>query len=315
MTESDAGRNPEQGSGDPTPPFGAAPTPDPESLGAFLDTPDPVPPAPLAPPPPPPGPPGAPAAPGASASGQSGQYLYPGQQAAQPAGFPQPMAMPPGQAWDATPAVIAPTGALKFAGLLPRLLAYWLDGIMVGIIVLVVGFMVGGIIGLAGGAGGRATTLAGVVVSLGVSYLWFVAQWTSEGRATLGMRVFHLQIGQAADGRPLTMGQATVRWLAMGSIVGLLGIVPGLDTAGSGLEILWAIVLLITTATDSQRRGLHDKIGGSAIVGQVGNEGPVAPCLVLLVILLVVLPVLSIVGLIFIGGQISDILSQVGQSI
>ena len=140
--------------------------------------------------------------------------------------------------------------------------------------------------------------------------------WTGSDQATLGMRLFNLRVGNAADGRPLTMAQAAVRWLALGLWINGASILPSPLPGIIGLfGLLWYLALLISTVTSPTRQGIHDRAAGSGMVQPVGREGPVMPCLVLFVLVLVVLPIVAIVGLIFIGGQVSQILQDVGTSI
>lgn len=225
----------------------------------------------------------------------------------QPDGHPAP-----GGAWgpptDAGYAV-APMG-LRYAGALPRLLAYWLDGILVGIIA----GLFTGIISAAAPESGAAA-LAGAIIGLGVSLLYFMAFWTSSGRATPGMRLFGLAIGAAGDGRTLSMGQAAVRWVALGSWIQVLALLPGFGGLLGLLSLVWAVALLVTTVSSPTKQGLHDRFAGSAIVQPIGRDGPVIPCLILLVLLVVVLPLIAVIGLIAMGTQLTEILSEVGTSI
>ena len=92
------------------------------------------------------------------------------------------------------------------------------------------------------------------------------------------------------------------------------GIIPAAGL-GSLLLFVWAIVLLITTATSPTKQGLHDKLANSAVVRPVSaGNGWVIACLVI-VAALVLIPLLAIVALIFLGGQVSTILSTVGESV
>jgi uncharacterized RDD family membrane protein YckC len=226
--------------------------------------------------------------------------------------IPPPTIPPPAQTWgpptDAGYGVA--TGGIHYAGALPRFLAYWLDGILVGIIAGLFG-------GIAGAAAGdpQATSLIGAIIGLGVSLLYFLAFWTSDGRATPGMRLFNLQIGAAADGRTLLLGPAAIRWVALGSWIQALALLPGLGGLLGMLSLVWAVVLLVTTVTSPTKQGLHDRFAGSAIVQPIGREGPVIPCLILLVLLIVVLPLIALVGLLAVGTQLTEILSEVGTSI
>ena len=156
-------------------------------------------------------------------------------------------------------------------------------------------------------------TLISAVVYIGLEFLYFVGLWTSGDRATLGMRVMKLQIGNAFDGRTLTMSQAVTRWFALGLPFQAAGFVPQL-AAIAGLAGLWTLVLLISTAVSPTRQGIHDRIANSAIVQPIGASTPAVACLLLLILLLVV-PLIAIVALVFLGGQVSTILSAVGESV
>lgn len=261
------------------------------------------PPSPAAPPLPP-APPPAPAAPPSTGPGG---YTYPAEVPA----APSLAAVPPGGTWQPPQAYAPPPGSLKFGGVLPRVLAYWLDSFLVSIIVA----LVGGVLGAIAGSGGFDSFVITTVLSVGTYALYFIGFWTGGGRATPGMRLFHLQVGQAADGRTLTVGQALVRWAALGYPFSLLGIVPWLALPASGLLLLWEVLLLASTAMSPTRQGIHDRLAGSAMVAPEGNEGPVIPCLVVAVILLVVLPILALVALVAIGTQVEQILNEVGGSI
>ena len=156
----------------------------------------------------------------------------------------------------------------------PRLLGYWLDGLLVGI----VAGLFGAIAGAAASESGTAA-LIGAIIGLGVSLLYFMAFWTSSGRATPGMRLFHLQIGGAGDGRTLSMGQAAIRWVALGSWIQVLALLPGLGGLLGLLGLAWSVALLVTTVSSPTKQGLHDRFAGSAIVQPIGRDGPVIPCL------------------------------------
>ena len=237
----------------------------------------------------------------------------PAQAWGQPGGYPEPGGQPaPGGVWGPPANAgygVAP-GAIHYAGALPRVLAYWLDEILIGIIA----GLFGGIVGAAAGNSGAAA-LIGAIIALGVSLLYFMAFWTSSGRATPGMRLFNLQIGAAGDGRTLSLGQAAIRWAALGSWLQALALLPGLGGLLGMLGLVWALVLLVTTVASPTRQGLHDRFAGSAIVQPIGREGPVFACLILLVLLFVVLPLIAFVGLLAVGSQITTILSEVGTSI
>ena len=75
---------------------------------------------------------------------------------------------------------------------------------------------------------------------------------------------------------------------------------------------------LITTATGAMHQGLHDRWAHSVVVrpaaAGAGGSGLVAACLIILAIVALFF-LFSIIGLIFLGSQLSNILSAVGTSI
>jgi uncharacterized RDD family membrane protein YckC len=85
-----------------------------------------------------------------------------------------------------------------------------------------------------------------------------------------------MQVGNAADGATLTMEQAVKRWLALGGIFALAQLLQPLAALGIlvGLAgIVWAIVLLVTTAQSPTKQGLHDQFAGSVVVKAVRTVG------------------------------------------
>ncbi|HET8785387.1 MAG TPA: hypothetical protein VFM38_07115, partial [Candidatus Limnocylindrales bacterium] len=108
--------------------------------------------------------------------------------------------------------------------------------------------------------------------------------------------------------------QAVRRWLGLGEPLVLFGAIPGLGGL-SGLWFIWAIVLLVTTATSPTKQGLHDRIANSAVVrpANAGNTWVIA-C-VGIAFILAAIALLSIVALIFLGAQVSSVLSSVGESV
>ncbi len=219
------------------------------------------------------------------------------------------------------PAEVAP--GLTYASTSSRFVAYLIDLIIIGII----GSIIAGIIAGpsfttvnpgSGNFGGYQNTMMSpvysiVTVALGAAY--FILSWSGGRRATLGQRALHIQVGNAADGRSLTTEQAVKRWLGLGAFLSVLNLIPSLALGAGTIELLWIIVLLITTATSPTKQGFHDRFANSAVVRPIGASNTLATaCLVIAVIVLVLL-VVSIIALIAIGGQVSSILSEVGTSV
>jgi len=153
----------------------------------------------------------------------------------------------------------------------------------------------------------------GTVVLLVLEAAYFVLLWSSSGRATLGMRLLKLQVGDATTGNRIPVATGFRRWLAFGSWLQLLGFVPILGAFASLATFAWQLILLVTTASHPQKQGLHDRFANTAIVQPLnaGSGGVVIGCIVIAI----AIAILSIVALIFLGGQVSAILSAVGESV
>jgi uncharacterized RDD family membrane protein YckC len=154
-----------------------------------------------------------------------------------------------------------------------------------------------------------------VLLTIVIDAVYFVLFWTTSGRSTPGMKLFKLQVGDAATGNKLEMAAGAKRWAAYGTWIGVLGLVPALAAVGSLVQVAWTLVLLFTTVTSPTKQGLHDRFAGSAMVRPAGaGNGLAWTCLVLVVILPIIAGLL-LIPLIFLGGQVSEILSTVGSSV
>jgi uncharacterized RDD family membrane protein YckC len=201
--------------------------------------------------------------------------------------------------------------ALVFAGALNRLVAYIVDVILLGVLGTVLfGFLIAVVPGL------NDSLLPRALLGIGLDALYFIAFWTSDGRATVGMRILKLQMGNAFDGRKLDLGQAGRRWIALGSWLSAFGYSTVAAGYAGTLLLIWSVILLATTISSPTKQGLHDRFANSAVVQPVGGggNGIVLACL-LIIGLLVLLSIVAVVALIFIGGQVSTIVSTVGTPI
>ena len=242
-----------------------------------------------------------------------------------PAAQPTETGLPPGVDWAPPVPVrqeIAP--GLAISDTLPRVVAWFIDGIVLAVI----GAILGGLLGAlgyeprvppvsTGSIDDYAALFEGdvyTVVTVAISAVYFIGSWSGGRRATLGQRVMSIQVGNAFDGRSLTLDQAVGRWLLLGEVIFLLGLIPGLSIF-AGLYFTWLIVLLATTVTSSTKQGLHDRVANSAVVRPVdAGNGLVMACAIIAIVL-AGLALFSIVALIFLGAQVSSILSGVGESI
>jgi uncharacterized RDD family membrane protein YckC len=117
-------------------------------------------------------------------------------------------------------------------------------------------------------------TLDLVLVSLivvGLQFIYFVGFWTSRWQATPGMIGLKLRVVDAQTGTTLTLPQAGKRWVALGSPLGLLVLVPVLQSAASLAEFALTLFLFLSTVTNDRRQGLHDRFAGSQVIRHVSS--------------------------------------------
>ena len=189
---------------------------------------------------------------------------------------------------------------LRYADTASRLVAYVIDvGIM--FVASTLAFVVLG----------PSTGLQAAVFSiawLGWSLGYFVLFWTGGRRATPGQRLFKIQVGNASDGAPLNLSQALKRWFAMGDVLSLVGLIPGLANGATTLVLIWGVVLLVTVVRHPSKRGIHDLFAGSAVVRPItaGSRGT-ASGIAVAALVIAMIPLLAIIVLIFLGSQVSSI--------
>lgn len=173
------------------------------------------------------------------------------------------------------PSPSAPPTGLVFADVPNRVIAFILDAIILGIIGVVVSAILGGV-GLSAGTLNPDLTFsvnpAGVlvqgIVNLAISAAYFIYTWTSM-RATLGMRLLGMQIGNAGDGTALTMQQAVRRFLAIWGpnvVAQVLSPIPLISGVFGLLALIWVIYLIYTTAKSPTKQGWHDVFANSQVV-------------------------------------------------
>lgn len=114
----------------------------------------------------------------------------------------------------------------------------------------------------------RASFVGLTIFSFAMSAAYFLWFWTGGRRATPGQRVFGIQLGNAFDGRPLTMTQAIERWLAT-----LLILLPFLALAIASYAVfaVWWVVLVISIIISPTKQGIHDRFSRSALVRPAGQ--------------------------------------------
>jgi uncharacterized RDD family membrane protein YckC len=317
---------------DPTPPESSqtdAPTPDAPPPASSWETPPTQPPpatsweTPAATPPP--------ASPIISASPSVPPDAAPGWQ--QP---PTPTA--PVVAWETPgPSAAAPgREGYVIAGMGARLVAYFLDGIIVAIVPTILTLFVtdyGSIFQQAIDASRNATPgqinrtdivfnvtpelILVTLIGLAIQYIYFVGFWTSDGHATPGMRGLRMQVVDAATGGTLSLTAATKRFIALGYPLSLLIIVPVLQSVAGIAEFALTLFLFFTTITNDRRQGLHDKFANSLVIRSVtsGDGATLVGCLLLIVLVVGFGIIIAAVGLAALGPQIEELMREVGNSI
>jgi uncharacterized RDD family membrane protein YckC len=225
------------------------PPPDPQPVEPAPPDPPPVQPAPPAPPP------------SASSAAAPQAAAAPPPAATLPAATPPqagqtagPAAAPAG--WQPDPVPLGPAPGVEFAGYGARLVAYIIDGLILGVVIsvltlVIVAILAAGFVddGDVNSAGSVLFTVILTVVILVLSLLYFPYFWQKSGR-TPGMSAFGIRVVRDADGGPLGWGSAILRYLGF-----------FIDSIVFGLPIgfLWVFY-------DKRRRAWHDLIGGTVVI-------------------------------------------------
>jgi uncharacterized RDD family membrane protein YckC len=169
----------------------------------------------------------------------------------------------------------AQTSGFVYADVPNRAIAYIIDSIIVFVLVLIIGIILAGV-GLATSTISAnatvetnyvATIILGLI-GIAISGAYFVYTWTSM-RATIGMKLLGMQIGNAGDGATLTTNQAIRRFAAV-SAPGVIGqVLQPIPLIGFILFLVaigWLIYLLWTTAKSPTKQGWHDVFANTQVV-------------------------------------------------
>jgi uncharacterized RDD family membrane protein YckC len=168
---------------------------------------------------------------------------------------------------------------VRGVGVLVRLIAYLLDALIlvIGIyaVVLVLHLVIGPTVRIADVDGvprlsvDRLRSLVDTAVATALAGTYFVGSWLAWA-GTPGQRLFRARVERADGGGRLALGPALKRWLLLGAPFGLLSTlllpVPWLGAVLAVVIGLWHLVLLVTTARDRRKRGLHDRLAGSIVL-------------------------------------------------
>ena len=194
---------------------------------------------------------------------------------------PPPQAAPPPQpaqtttGWDASPPPAAPqvgwappqeaegpAPGIEFAPHGGRLVAYIIDGLIVGLVVSVL--VIVGLIVLFGGVSidqstGQVTDISGasvgsflllLMVATIIGLLYFPFFWARGGQ-TPGMRPFSLHVVRDSDGAAIGWGTALLRLIGLAIIDSIVFGLP--------IGLVWVFI-------DKRRRAWHDLIASTVVI-------------------------------------------------
>ena len=174
----------------------------------------------------------------------------------------------------AQPKVQPGPAGLVYADLPNRVIAYIIDAIILGIVNVIVFAILSGIglsivtVNVTGVSTNYFASLIYAVIGLAISggYFWYT--WTKM-RATIGMKVLGMQIGDAGDGKTLTNDQAIRRWIALGapfSIAQALNPIGGIGTIIGLIAFIYVLYLIYTTYKSPTKQGFHDIFAHTMVV-------------------------------------------------
>ena len=224
-------------------------------------------------------------------------------------GWQQPGPTAPVVGWE-TPAAPSAAGSAGYviSGMGARIVAYFLDGLIVAIVPIILSLFVIDWGELFREAAANPAVTSGATTSftmevtpqlalvtligLAIEFIYFVGFWTSGGQATPGMRLLKMKVVDVATGGVLSLSAATKRFIALGAPLSLLTLVPAaaIQSLASLLEFLLLLVLFFTAITNDRRQGLHDKWANSLVIRSTtsGDGATIVGCLLFIVIICVV---------------------------
>lgn len=189
---------------------------------------------------------------------------------------PAPAAAPPAPAaaagtWAAPPVESPGIAGFVYADVPNRFIALIIDGIVMIVVFVVIGIILAAV-GLDAGINvanaDLVATIVFALIGLVVGAGYFIYTWTRM-RASVGMRVLGMQVGNAYDGKTLTTEQASKRWLALWGPSTLSATFGGVSNIGQLVSLvvfIYLIYLLYTTAKSPTKQGFHDKYANTVVV-------------------------------------------------
>lgn len=155
--------------------------------------------------------------------------------------------------WQAPEFEAGPAPGVRFASHGARLIAYIVDGFILGIVTVVLSLVLFAVVAAAAASDNSGAAVGGGLIwfllIFGISLAYFPWFWWKGGQ-TPGMKLFHIRVVRDADGGPVSGGAALLR---------LLGY--WVNSAVFYIGFIWIFV-------DKRRRGWHDLIAGTVVIEQ-----------------------------------------------
>lgn len=174
--------------------------------------------------------------------------------------------------WQAPPSTPTPgVPGFVYADVPNRFIALIIDAFVMFLILVVLSFVLSAVgikVGVLAARSDLVASLVYAVVSLVVGAGYFIYTWTSM-RASVGMRVLGMQVGNAYDGKTLTMDQASKRWIAIwgpSTLAGALNSLSGIGNLVSLVVFVYLCYLLYSTAKSPTKQGFHDLYANTVVV-------------------------------------------------
>ena len=105
------------------------------------------------------------------------------------------------------------------------------------------------------------------VLSIVVSAVYFAGSWVRWG-ATAGQRLLAMRVRPVA-GDHRSARNAVLRWLVLVAPLSVIGLLGGANAVAGTVALIagvvWYAIVVVTTARDGHKRGLHDRLAGSVV--------------------------------------------------
>jgi len=166
-----------------------------------------------------------------------------------------------------------------YVGFWKRFLAYWIDGLILGIITLPVSAAFGAF-NFSAAATTHTTNPVGSLFGFVIGAAYFIFFWVNQNGQTLGQRLLAIKV-QKEDGQPIDIGTAVIRYIGylISSVVFALG-------------FIWI-------AFDSKKQGWHDKMARTVVVK---TDGKSHTTIALVITVISFLLFIALIAAIVVGG-------------